>query len=342
MGQTEAKSARPNPTAEDQAKKVAAFQETYSRLSDNLGKVIVGHREVIRQVLLGLLAGGHVLLEGVPGIGKTLLVKTVAQSLELNFSRIQFTPDLMPADIVGTHILTKGREGSHRLEFQPGPIFGQIILADEINRATPKTQSALLEAMEESSVTVARLRHDLPQPFFVLATQNPLEMEGTFRLPEAQLDRFILKTNIGAASVADLEEILDRNSGPTHVKVDPVADAKEIIKQQLLAREVVLAAPLKNYVSRIVAATHPEGEDSPARCRKYVKYGASPRGALAIALTSKVSALTQGRAHVAVSDIQSVCAPALRHRISISFEGIADDVTPDDLIDDVLSAVPRP
>jgi len=317
--------------------RMARFREVFEALRTSLGQVIVGHEEVIQQVLIGLIAGGHILLEGVPGIGKTLLVKTLASTLDLDFARIQFTPDLMPADIIGTQVLARRTDAPPRFEFQPGPIFGQIVLADEINRATPKTQSALLEAMEEATVTVARVPHPLPRPFFVLATQNPLEMEGTYPLPEAQLDRFLFKILVHNSNVEELEQILARVAGSERTELTKVAEADEILQMQRLAADVVLPASLGRTIARIVAATHPNHDEATARCSRYVKYGSSPRGALAVARSAKVAALASGRPHVNEADVLGVCFPALRHRIALNFEGVADEVREEDLLREVLA-----
>ncbi len=320
-------------------RELAAKREVVRAVEDNVRSVIVGHHDVIREVLLALLAGGHTLLEGVPGLGKTLIVRTLAQSLDLEFSRIQFTPDLMPADIVGTMVIAEDERGGREFRFQKGPIFGNVILADEINRATPKTQSALLEAMEEASVTVARTTHRLKAPFYVLATQNPLEMEGTYPLPEAQLDRFLFKVQVTAGGLEDLTQILDRTTGTSTPQVGKVASGTDILGLREIVREVVVSPAVKEMIGRIVLATHPNSERSPEPVRRYVKYGASPRGAQAIALTGKALAFLEGRYHLAAEDVRKVARPALRHRILRNFVGGAEGVDRDGLIREVLDRV---
>jgi MoxR-like ATPase len=325
----------------DLRRQIETFGRLYEAIAGQLAKVIVGHQQAAGEVLTCILAGGHALLEGVPGIGKTLLVRTLADVLDLGFSRIQFTPDLMPADITGTSIVEADEAGAKSFRFQPGPIFANLVLADEINRATPKTQSALLEAMQEHTVSVARTTHRLPEPFFVLATQNPLEMEGTYPLPEAQLDRFMLKVLVGSPDVDQLVGILDRTTGSDVPRAGTVADAAGVLGMQELVRRIPAAEAVKNYAARIVRATHPEAELAPALARKYVRYGSSPRGAQAILLASKVRALRAGRSNVAFEDIRAVVAPALRHRLILSFEGQADGVVPDDLLDEIVRSLPQ-
>jgi len=325
----------------DLQRQIETFGRLYEAIAGQLTKVIVGHEQAAGEVLTCILAGGHALLEGVPGIGKTLLVRTLADVLDLGFSRIQFTPDLMPADITGTSIVEADEAGTKSFRFQPGPIFANLVLADEINRATPKTQSALLEAMQEHTVSVARTTHRLPEPFFVLATQNPLEMEGTYPLPEAQLDRFMLKVLVGSPDVDQLVGILDRTTGSDVPRASTVADARGVLGMQELVRRIPAAEVVKNYVARIVRATHPEAELAPALARKYVRYGSSPRGAQAILLASKVRALRAGRSNVAFEDVRAVVAPALRHRLILSFEGQADGVVADDLLDEIVRSLPR-
>jgi MoxR-like ATPase len=325
----------------DLRRRIETFGRLYEAIAGQLAKVIVGHERAAGEVLTCILAGGHVLLEGVPGLGKTLLVRTLADVLDLGFSRIQFTPDLMPADITGTSIVDADEAGAKSFRFQPGPIFANLVLADEINRATPKTQSAVLEAMQEHTVSVARTTHRLPEPFFVLATQNPLEMEGTYPLPEAQLDRFMLKVIVGSPGVDELVGILDRTTGPDSPRATTVADAAGVLGMQELVRRIPAAQAVKNYVARIVRATHPEAELAPALARKYVRYGSSPRGAQAILLASKVRALRQGRPNVAFEDVRAVVAPALRHRLILSFEGQADGVVADDLLAEIVQSLPQ-
>jgi MoxR-like ATPase len=321
--------------------RVQEFVTAFEGLRAEVEKVIVGHREIINHVLVGLFAGGHVLLEGVPGLGKTLLVKTLSESLELSFARIQFTPDLMPADIIGTNIIVE-EDGQRIFRFQAGPIFANLILADEINRATPKTQSALLEAMQEHQVSVARERHRLQPPFFVLATQNPLEMEGTYPLPEAQLDRFLFKLWVPFPSEEDLIAIMDRTTGADTPTAGKVADAATIVGMQRLARSVPIAPHVTAYAVSLLAATHPDAQRAPELVRQYVRYGGSPRGAQALVLAGKISALMDGRFNVAVDDIRSVALPALRHRVIRNFEGEAEGITSDAIIRAVLDAVTPP
>ncbi len=320
---------------------VHEFQHCYRRIREEIGKVIVGHEELVDLVLVAVFAGGHVLLEGVPGVGKTLLVKTVARVLNLRFSRIQFTPDLMPADIIGTNVLVADEDGRRYFTFQPGPVFSQIVLADEINRATPKTQSALLEAMQELAVTVSGVHYPLDRPFFVLATQNPIEMEGTYPLPEAQLDRFLFKLRVPYPDVASLVEILDRTTGALPPEAEPVADSATVLAMQALVREVAVAPHLRRYVARLVEATHPTSSRCAPLVARYVRYGSSPRGAQAILLGAKVRALMAGRAHVSAEDIRSVVVPALRHRILLNFEGEAEGVESDQILQDVLAHTPE-
>ncbi|MGH7162023.1 MAG: AAA family ATPase, partial [Planctomycetota bacterium] len=285
---------------------------------------IVGHDEAVELVLLALFSGGHGLLEGVPGIGKTLLVRTLAETIEATFQRIQFTPDLMPADVTGTTILYEGSDGSREFRFRPGPIFAHVVLADEINRATPKTQSALLEAMEERQVTSDGTTRPLPLPFLVLATQNPIEMEGTYPLPEAQLDRFLYKIAIGTPTQEQLVEIIGRSTAGAAAAAQPVTGAAEVAGIAALAREVVVAQDVKALVARLVLATHPDNPEAPEPVRRFVRYGASPRGALAIALGLKARALLSGRGHAERSDIPALFKPALRHRVALNFEGEAE------------------
>ena len=325
----------------DFAAEIDSFQADYARIVEQVGRVIVGHGGVVNQVLTCLLTGGHALLEGVPGLGKTLLVRTLAAALELEFGRVQFTPDLMPADITGTNIIEEDAAGAKRFVFSQGPIFANLVLADEINRATPKTQSALLEAMQEQTVSVARTSHPLPQPFCVLATQNPLELEGTYPLPEAQLDRFMLKIILASPSIDELSAIIDRTTGSDVASAEPVASAERIEQMRRTVRHVPVASHVTDYISRVVTATHPAADGAPATARKYVRYGASPRGGQAIVLAAKVRALTAGRVNVAFEDIDAVAPAALRHRLILSFEGQADGIPPDAIIEEVLAATPR-
>jgi MoxR-like ATPase len=327
--------------ATDTGMTVAEFRDVARRIEDEVAKVMVGQSEVVRDVLICIVAGGHALLEGVPGLGKTMLVRTLADALDLNFSRIQFTPDLMPADITGTNILIEDESGTRRFSFQQGPIFSNLILADEINRATPKTQAALLEAMQDKTCTVANIIHPLAQPFFVLATQNPLEMEGTYPLPEAQLDRFFFKLLIPFPTADDLTEILRRTTSGMRVEVDRAADGDTILAMGKLAREVPIAGHVSDYVVRLVLATHPESERATPLVKRYVRYGVSPRGAQAIVLGAKIRALMEGRLNVAFDDIRAVALPALRHRIILNFEAEAGGTTPDDVLTGLLQEVPE-
>ena len=320
---------------------VEEFRETASAIEREVSKVIVGQREVVRGVLVCILAGGHALLEGVPGLGKTMLIRTLADVLELQFSRIQFTPDLMPADIVGTDILEETEEGRRQFRFQAGPVFANLILADEINRATPKTQSALLEAMQERTVTIATRSYTLSAPFFVLATQNPIEMEGTYPLPEAQLDRFLFKVEVLYPSQRELVEILDRTTGADVPAAERVTDGAHINAMIALARGVPIASHVSAYVARLTTATHPEDANAPDMVRRYVRYGSSPRGAQALILGAKITALLDGRYNVAYSDVRSVAPLALRHRLLLNFEGLAEGVTPDAIIAELLKSVPE-
>jgi len=328
--------ARPSPEIEARA---GQFMERYRSLREEIAKVIVGQDEVVENVLVAILAGGHALLEGVPGLGKTLLVRTISQALSLPFNRIQFTPDLMPADIVGTNIVMEDPHGGRVFQFQPGPIFANIVLADEINRATPKTQSALLEAMQEHSVTVGGKIHRLSEPFFVLATQNPIEQEGTYPLPEAQLDRFLFKVLVPAPKLKDLSAIIDRTTGTHTSDVRPVLDGQQIVAMQQMAREILVESLVKEYALKIMLATQPKSEYAPDSVRQFVRYGSSPRGAQAIILSAKIRALFQGRYNVAFEDVDDVATPALRHRIILNFEGEAEGVTTDQIVSDIRSAV---
>jgi len=320
---------------------VAEFRTVLARIEEAVSQVMVGQHRVVRDVLICVISGGHALLEGVPGLGKTMLVRTLADALDLEFSRIQFTPDLMPADITGTNILAEDATGQRQFVFQPGPVFANLILADEINRATPKTQSALLEAMQEKTVTVANMVHTLAQPFFVLATQNPLEMEGTYPLPEAQLDRFFFKLVVPYPSADDLSEIVRRTTTRTTLTATKVADGMMIQDMGLLARQVPIASHVTDYVVRLVLATHPEGELATPMVRQYVRYGVSPRGAQAIVLGAKIRALLEGRLNVSFDDVRSVTLPALRHRLILNFEADAGGTTPDDVLQHLLVDVPE-
>ena len=314
------------------------FRQLASAIERQVGQVIVGQRELVRHTLITMLAGGNALLEGVPGLGKTMLVRTLAQAVDCQFSRIQFTPDLMPADIVGTNLIAEDERGRRHFQFEQGPIFSNLVLADEINRATPKTQSALLEAMQERSVTVAKATRPLPEPFFVLATQNPLEMEGTYPLPEAQLDRFFFKVDVPFPTVDDLVEIANRTTGAATPQAEPVADGAQIVAMQDLARGVPIAGHVTAYAARLLKATHP-GDGAPDAVRRYVRYGASPRGMQAMILAGKITALLDDRYNVAFDDIRGAALPALRHRLILNFEAQAEGITTDSVIDAVLEAV---
>jgi len=314
---------------------IQSFRQSYSDLRAQIGKVIVGHDPVVEGTLIALFAGGHVLLEGVPGLGKTLLVRTLSDVLDLSFSRIQFTPDLMPADILGTNIVMEVPGGRREFEFQRGPIFAHLVLADEINRATPKTQSALLEAMQEHQVTAGGELRKLVEPFFVMATQNPLEQEGTYPLPEAQLDRFFFKSLVPFPSEEDLLEIARRTTGATIPELKSVAGADAILEAQRVAREVPVAEHVLAYAGKLITATHPDRTEVDS-VRRYVRFGASPRGLQTLILAGKVRALLEGRYNVAFDDLVAVAHPALRHRVFLQFEAEADDVTADQLIDEIL------
>jgi MoxR-like ATPase len=315
------------------------FRETAAAIEEQVGQVIVGQRELVRHTLITLLAGGNALLEGVPGLGKTMLVRTLAQSVDCAFSRIQFTPDLMPADIVGTNLIVEDEAGHRQFQFERGPIFANLVLADEINRATPKTQSAMLEAMQERSVTVAKQTRPLPEPFFVLATQNPLEMEGTYPLPEAQLDRFFFKVDVPFPTEAELVEIANRTTGATIPQAQPVADGPGILSMQALARGVPIADHVTAYSARLLRATHPGDPQAPEIVRRYVRYGASPRGMQALILAGKIIALLDGRYNVAFDDLRQAALPALRHRLILNFEAQAEGISTDEVIGSILEEV---
>lgn len=315
---------------------VSEFKNSCSSIRDEVGKMIVGQRDIIDGVITAMIAGGNVLLEGVPGLGKTMLVRTLAETLGLDFSRIQFTPDLMPADILGTTILVEGDDGSKRFKFEKGPIFSNILLADEINRATPKTQSSMLEAMQERSVTVGNETYKLDDPFFVLATQNPLEMEGTYPLPEAQLDRFIFKLIVKFPNLEELHTIMERTTSRISPELDRVIDQKTVVKMKNFARDVPIAHHIQDYALRILQATHPENPIAPEITSQYVRFGASPRGAQAIITASKVRALMDGRFNVSSDDVRFAAFPSLRHRIILNFEGEAEGINTDTVIEKIL------
>jgi len=321
------------------ASSVEHLQGTVRAIEREISKVIVGQAEVVRGVVISLVAGKHTLLEGVPGLGKTLLVRILSEVLDLQFSRVQFTPDLMPADIVGTNIIAEDASGDKFFRFEPGPIFANLVLADEINRATPKTQSALLEAMQEQTVTVAKTVHPLPQPFFVLATQNPMEMEGTYPLPEAQLDRFFFKLQVGYPTPGELNEILNRTTSNAVPTVEKVADGAALIDVGDHARDVPISTQVLDYASRIVLATHPGREGVPKITNDYIRYGASPRGAQTLVLAGKIRALLESRANVSFDDIREVAYPALRHRIILNLQAEMEGISADRILDDILSKV---
>jgi len=326
--------------AEQAREEVAEFQKRIGALREEIGRVIVGNREVIDGVLSCMLGSSHALLEGVPGLGKTMLVRTLASVLGLEFSRIQFTPDLMPADIIGTVVLDEGPGGARSLEFRRGPVFANIVLADEVNRATPKTQSALLEAMQEHRVTVGRTTHVIAEPYFVLATQNPLEMEGTYPLPEAQLDRFFYKLSVPFPSRDELHAIIDRTTTEQHADVKRVVTREQILQMQALVRRVPVARHVQDYAIRVLQATHPSGEEAPELVKRFVRTGASPRGAQAMLLGAKVRALFDGRFAASIDDVKASALAALRHRVLLSFEGEAEGVAADRVIGEILKKLP--
>ncbi len=316
-----------------------AFKENIDKIRRAVGQVIVGQEEVVNNVLIALIGGGHALLEGVPGLGKTMLVRALGQALDLEFSRLQFTPDLMPADIIGTDILEEDERGHRTFRFQHGPIFANLVLADEINRATPKTQSALLEAMQEQTVTVSDHTYSLESPFFVLATQNPIEMEGTYPLPEAQLDRFLFKLDVGYPSQREMSEILARTTGNAAPQASKVIDKETLLAMRRAARQVPVAGPVLDAVSALVLASHPAAENAPPMVKQYVRYGASPRAGQAIIIGAKVNALMQGRFNAAYSDIKALAPHALRHRLILNFEGEAEGVKADDITTEMLEKI---
>jgi MoxR-like ATPase len=318
---------------------IEQFSKLAQAIESEVGRVIVGQKDVVRGVIICILAGKHALLEGVPGLGKTMLIRSLADALDLKFARIQFTPDLMPADITGTDILEEDDHGRKVKQFQSGPVFANLLLADEINRATPKTQSALLEAMAEQSVTVANRTYHLESPFFVLATQNPLEMEGTYPLPEAQLDRFMFKVHVKFPTKQDLVTVLERTTGNDVPHAKKVAGGKEIISMGKLALNTPVASHVNEYVARLIVATHPEDPTAPEKVKQFVRYGASPRGAQALIVGGKINALLEGRFNVSFEDIAAVAPATLRHRLLLNFEGLAEGISTDDIIADLLKSV---
>lgn len=315
------------------------FRSDFHRLRSEISKVIVGQQEILDDMLISLVAGGHVLLEGVPGLGKTLTVRTLADALHLDFHRIQFTPDLMPADLIGTNVLAEAPDGRKVFEFQKGPLFANVLLADEINRATPKTQSALLEAMQEHSITVAGVTHRLAEPFFVMATQNPLEMEGTYPLPEAQLDRFFCKLLVKYPRIDDLELILDRTTESANPRAEPVLSGERILEMSALSRQIPISNEVRRYGIALVVATHPDHELASESARKFIRFGSSPRGLQALILGAKIRAILDNRYHVARDDIRQMAGPVLRHRIILNFEGQAENIMADDVIQRIIESV---
>ena len=320
---------------------IARFRESYDALRSEIGKVIVGQEAIVDGTLNALFANGHVLLEGVPGLGKTLLVRTLSQVLDLSFNRIQFTPDLMPADVIGTNMVHETDDGKRVFDFQHGPIFAHLVLADEINRATPKTQSAMLEAMQERSVTAGGEIRKLDTPFFVLATQNPIDQEGTYPLPEAQLDRFFYKLVVGYPSADELSEVITRTTEGASVEVNKVVDGSTLTDLHHLVQQVPVASHVKDYAVRLILATHPNTETALGITDQLLRFGSSPRGAQTLLLGAKVRALTEGRFNVSFDDIAAVAAPALRHRLIVNFEAEAEGITTDHVLEKILADVPR-
>lgn len=315
------------------------FRDNFLRIKEEISKAIVGQSDVIEQVLIAILCEGNVLLEGVPGLGKTQLVKTIGRVLDLDFSRIQFTPDLMPADVVGTNIINHTQGGKTELSFQKGPIFSNIVLADEINRATPKTQSAMLEAMQEKTVTVGNSTYELAKPFFVMATQNPIEMEGTYPLPEAQMDRFLFKLNVEFPTLEELTRIVEITTGVDTESLEKVTRGEDLLAMSNIAKNIPIATSVKDYAMKLIISTHPESANSPEITKKYVRYGSSPRGAQAIIKGARVKALIEGRYNVSYDDIKYMAYPVLRHRIVLNFDAVSDGMTSDDYIREVINTL---
>jgi MoxR-like ATPase len=323
-------------------KEIGQFHKQYEAVQQEMGRVIVGNREVIASILSCLLTRGHVLLEGIPGLGKTKIVQTLADVMNLKFNRIQFTPDLMPGDLIGTNVLRETETGEKYLDFQQGPIFCNLMLADEVNRATPKSQSALLEAMQEKSVSVGNITHKLEEPFFVMATQNPIELEGTYPLPEAQMDRFLFKLKIEYPNIEEMHEIMDRTTQVGEDVAQPVLERGEVMQMRETVLSVPIAKPVQDYAIRLTLATHPNSTHAHALTNKYARFGASPRGTQALVLGGKMRALLNDRVYVSCEDIRSVVMPALRHRILLNFEGEAEHVDTDDILKEIIKDVPEP
>ena len=327
-------------TTSDLQAEAQQFRTEFQTIRDGVGQVIVGQERVVEATLTAILCGGNVLLEGVPGLGKTELVKALSRVLQLDFSRIQFTPDLMPADVIGTNIMTSDSDGNYQFEFRKGPIFTQLLLADEINRATPKTQSALLETMQEGTVTTGGKTYHLEQPFFVLATQNPIEQEGTFPLPEAQLDRFMLKVVVPFLDRAELNEVVNRTILKKSIDIETVIDGPRILELRQILDRVVVSDPMRDYACRLVLSTHPHSEFAPEKATQFLKWGASPRAAQALIKAARVRALSQGRAHVAFEDIRHFAAEVLQHRALLNYDGQAEDISVEDLISECVTSLP--
>jgi len=329
-------------TNSEMQQKLEQFRRDFKALQLEIGKRIVGQKDVVEAALGALVVGGHVLLEGLPGMGKTQLVRSLAEVVELTFQRIQCTPDLMPADVIGTYVVMETPQGRRTFEFQRGPLFANIVLADQINRTTPKTQSALLEAMDEKSITVSTETFPLPEPYFVIATQNPLEMEGTYPLPEAQIDRFLFKLLVRPPDCDEIEQILDRTTEAGPPKIRAVADGRRIIEMGQLVRQIPIGHKVRRWGISLVAATQPDNERAPEMVRRFVRFGSSPRGAQALVLAAKVRAILDGRDQVSCADLRGACHAALRHRLILNFEGQAENIQPDDVIDSILQAIPEP